>query len=122
MDLSKLIPVEREVDVLDPRTKEPTGLKLVIAHESDPRVIAAQRKAYDEAITQDGKTDEEVNIARNRKLQAAQVVDWKWTGDANFNGKKPAFAPETLSQVAAIPVVGSAIFRAISDEAGFYKG
>lgn len=116
MDIGSLIPVERTVDVLDPRTGNPTGLKLIIAHDSDERVIAAIRKLYDEA--RDGKPDD----ARGTRAVMAHVVGWEWTGEANFRGERPEFTPEKLAEVCAVPAVASAVYRAVTDEAGFYKG
>lgn len=117
MDIGSLIPVERVVDVLDPRNGKPTGLRLTVAHDSDERVVAAMRKLYDEAREKGGDDS-------NRGLRAtmAHIVGWEWTGDANFKGEKPKFTPEKLAEVCAIPAVGSAVYRAVADEAGFYKG
>lgn len=117
MDLSTLVPVERTVDVLHPKTKEPTGLKLVLAHESDPRVMAATRKVFDEA-----RAKGDVDPDRGRKLTMAHVVGWDWTGDATFQGKKPTFTTLTLDEVCKVPAVATAIFQAVNDDAGFYKG
>lgn len=117
MDLSTLVPVERTVDVLHPKTGDPTGLKLKLAHESDPRVMEATRKVFDEARTK-GNADPD----RGRKLTMAHVVGWEWTGDATFNGKRPAFSADALAEVCKIPAVATAIFKAIGDDAGFYEG
>ena len=117
MDLSTLVPVERTVDVLHPKTGQPTGLKLTLAHESDPRVMEAARKVYDEARTNGGMDPD-----RGRKLTMAHVVDWQWTGEATFNGERPHFSPEKLAEVCKVPPVATAIFRAVSDDAGFYEG
>lgn len=117
MDLSTLVPVERTVDVLHPKNGQPTGLKLKLAHESDPRVIEATRRVFDEARAGGG-----VDPDRGRKLTMAHVVGWEWTGDANFNGKKPAFTAEALAEVCKVPPVATAIFKAIGDDAGFYEG
>lgn len=116
MDLSTLVPVERTVDVLHPVTKEPTGLKLTVAHDSDPRVIAEMRRVLDEPRNSDDNDQD-----RGRKLTMAHVVGWEWTGDATFNGERPAFSPEALAAVCKVPVVGTAVLRAVSDDAGFYK-
>ncbi|MCD9096198.1 hypothetical protein [Luteimonas fraxinea] len=117
MDLSTLVPVERTVDVLHPKTKQPTGLKLTLAHESDPRVIEATRKVFDEA-----REKGDVDPDRGRKLTMAHVVGWEWTGEATFNGERPTFSPETLAAVCKVPPVAVAIFKAIGDDAGFYEG
>lgn len=117
MDLSTLIPVERTVEVLHPKTREPTGLKLTLAHESDPRVMEATRKIFDEA-----RTKGDVDPNRGRKLTMAHVVGWEWSGEATFNGEKPTFSPEALANVCEVPPVASAIFKAIGDDAGFYEG
>lgn len=116
MDLSTLVPVERTVDVLHPVTKEPTGLKLVVVHDSDPRVVEAHRRLYD-AERAAGKPDED----RGRKLTMARVVGWEWTGDATFKGEKPKFSPQALAEVCNVPPVRDSIYQAISDDAGFYK-
>lgn len=116
MDLNTLFPVERTVDVLHPKTGVPTGLKLKLAHESDPRVMEAARKVFDEART--GAIDPE----RSRRLTMAHVVGWEWTGDATFNGERPAFSAETLAQVCKVPTVATAILKAVGDDAGFYAG
>lgn len=118
MDLSTLVPVERTVDVLHPKTGQPTGLKLRIAHESDPRVMEATRKIFDEARKSGASVDPE----RGTKLTMAHVVGWEWTGDATFNGKKPAFSADAMAEVCKIPPVATAIFKAIGDDAGFYEG
>lgn len=117
MDLGTLIPVERVVDVLDPRNGKPTGLKLTIAHDSDPRVVKAMRALWDEAREKGGEDE-----SRGLRATMAHIVGWEWTGDANFKGDKPKFTPENLAEVCAIPAVGSAVYRAVADEAGFYKG
>lgn len=115
MDLGSLIPQERTVDVLDPRNGKPTGLKLTIAHDSDPRVLKAQRAVWDEA-----RASNDADDTRGLRAMAAHVVGWEWTGEANFKGAKPKFSPEKLAEVCAVPVVGSAIYKAVTDEAGFY--
>ena len=117
MDIGSLIPIERVVDVLDPRNGEPTGLKLTIAHDSDPRVVDAMRKLYDEAREKD-----DVDHSRGLRATMAHIVGWEWTGEANFKGSKPKFTAEKLAEVCAVPAVGSAVYRAVTDEAGFYKG
>lgn len=117
MDLSTLVPVERTVDVLHPKTRKPTGLKLAVAHESDPRVVEATRKIFDEA-----RASNEPDPDRGRRLTMAHVVGWEWTGEATFNGERPAFSPEALADVCKVPPVAAAIFKAVGDEAGFYEG
>jgi len=116
MDLSTLIPVERTVDVLHPKTGQPTGLKLTIAHESDPRVMEAARKIFDEARA--GVVDPD----RARRLTMTHVVGWEWTGEATFNGATPAFSATALDEVCKVPPVATAILKAIGDDAGFYEG
>src|SRR5690606_37323083 len=117
MDLSTLVPIERVVDVLHPKTVEPTGLKLTLAHDSDPRVIDATRKVFEEA-----RTKGDVDPERGRRLTMAHVVGWEWTGEVNFRGEAPAFSTEALADVCKVPPVAAAIFRAVNDDAGFYKG
>lgn len=117
MDLSTLVPVERTVDVLHPKTNQPTGLRLTLAHGTDPRVMEATRKIYDEARAKGG-----VDPDRGRKLTMAHVVGWDWTGEATFNGERPVFTPEKLGEVCNVPPVADAIFRAVNDDAGFYEG
>jgi len=117
MDLSTLVPVERTVDVLHPKTNEPTGLQLTVAHESDPRVMEAVRKIYDEARTGGG-----LDADRGRRLTMAHVVGWNWTGEAQFKGERPEFSQEKLAEVCTVPPVAAAIFKAVNDDAGFYKG
>lgn len=117
MDLSTLVPVERTVDVMNPKTNEPTGLRLTVAHESDPRVMEAARKIYDEARIAGGLDPE-----RGRRLTMAHVVGWEWTGEAQFKGERPDFSQEKLAEVCAVPPVSAAIFKAVNDDAGFYKG
>ena len=116
MDLGTLIPVERVVDVLDPRNGNPTGLKLTVAHDSDPRVEKAQRKLWDEA-RESGNVDD----GRGLRAVMAHIVGWEWTGEANFNGERPEFTTEKLAEVCAVPAVGVAVYKAVTDEAGFYK-
>ena len=115
MDIGSLIPVERVVDVLDPRNSQPTGLKLTIAHDSDPRVMEIMRKIYDEALVGEQVQD------RGLRVTMAHIVGWEWTGEANFKGKKPKFTQAALEEVCAVPAVGNAVYKAVTDEAGFYK-
>jgi len=127
MDLSTLVPVERTVDVLHPKTNQPTGLKLTLAHESDPRVMEAARKIYDEARTAGANGG--VDPDRGRKLTMTHVVGWEWgldhEGEPSFfkePGNTPGFSQEALAEVCKIPPVAAAIYRAVSDDAGFYEG
>lgn len=116
MDIGSLIPKEQVVDVLHPVTDEPTGFKLTVAHQSDRRIIdryATEFKDFDGSETD-----------RNRLAVVLRVVGWEWGGGAYFNepGNKPKFSLDALKEVCAVPPVEDAIYHAVINRAGFYKG
>lgn len=122
MDLSKITPVELLVDVRHPATKEPTGLKLRILSDDDPRVSEAKRKVFDGMREKGRKLTKEEDDAFSFDLQTAHLAGWEWEGDATFNGKKPPFNAENVREVLkAVPIVRNTIQESIRDDAAFYK-
>lgn len=118
MDISKLKPVERTIEIKHPVTGLNLGVSVTIISPDDERLKAATRAVQDRNLLnrQKNKTITTVDVEENTtKLMVAAILSWNWYGkDIDFEGKKPEFTPENVKKILTTP--GLEWFRRQIDE------
>lgn len=102
MDISKLAPTEKVLEIKHPVTDEDIGIKVVLVSLTDDRSKAAKREFQDRQnyLSARGKTISSAEIEKhNDNILFASIVGWDWYGDVNFNGAKPAFNRDNMQAV-----------------------
>lgn len=129
MDFSELKPAERIIDILHPKTKQPTGIKVTVLSMEDDRVKKVKRKILDERLRLEarGKNFKSDDIEENKMtLMFALVTGWEWgknaEGEEAFFGKeKPTFNLAKFREVLdALPWFSNQIQEAVSDDESFF--
>jgi hypothetical protein len=91
VDISKIKPVERIVDILHPSTKEPIGLQVSVVSLDDPTLLSVKRRINDERIKAEarGKTVTTEEALKNEyELVFASMTGWVWAKDSDYGGVK----------------------------------
>lgn len=127
MDLTKAFkPSERIIEILNPLTDEPLGIKVTILSITDERLKKVKRKIQDQKLHLDarGKTFKSEDVEQNTyALLWEAVTSWDWYGDVDYNGVKPEFnQKEFLTVVKDLTWFATQLEEAISDEKAFFQG
>lgn len=123
MDLSNVSPITREIQILHPKTSEPTGLVIRLLPPTHPKVRAARDRAIQENIQAARKrvTLSEADKETSAVKQLAPAVEgWEWTGDAEFKGEKLAFNEANVHAVLKVEWIRNQIDKELGDEAAFF--
>lgn len=124
MELTKLQPTERIVEIKHPGTHEGLDIKVSIMSLDDPRMKAVKRKVIDNnlRLQQKGKFLKSSEAEENEKaLVFSAMTGWTWGQEASFNKEKPAFTREKVFEVFdELPWFKQQIQEAISDEESFF--
>lgn len=125
MDISELVPTERVIEILDPKTDEPLGIRVSLMSISDERLVKLKRKFQDERFKLEarGKTLKGEDLDDNSNdLAFSAMTGWEWYGkDVSFLGQKPAFLkPEVLKVFTKLYWFREQILAAISEERSFF--
>jgi len=105
MDLSTLKPIERDVEITNPGTGAPLGVRVTIMSIDDDRLKAQKRAFRDEAnrLAAKGKYVKAAQEEENSHLLLfAATTDWKWynpTGKEGDEGYDPSQQPEFDGEV-----------------------
>lgn len=125
MDLSTLKPTEREIEIVHPVTREPFDIKITLMSVTDERLAKLKRKFQDERLRLEtkGKGFKAEDIDDNLKMLAfSSIIDWKWEGEANFHGEKPALNRNNAFRIfTELPWFLTQIQEAIGDEDAFFR-
>ena len=124
MDLSKLKPTERVIEIKHPKTQEDIGVSVSILSINDESMKKIKRKIQDERIRleQKGKTFKSVEIEENEdNLLFSAMTSWTWGGDSNYEGQKPEFNLKNVRMIfEALPWFKAQVMGAVSDEEAFF--
>lgn len=124
MDLSGLKPTERVIDIKHPGTDEDVGVKVTVLSLSDPKMktIKRQIEARRLELARKNKTFKPAEIEDNEiSLLFKAMTGWQWTGDANFQGEKPAFNLKNVKAVfTELEWFKDQVSEEVSDEQAFF--
>ncbi len=126
MDLSDFKPVERIIEILNPKTGSEIGLRVSIISLNDERVMKVKRKIQDEKLRLEmrGKNFKSEDIEENRNaLIFAAITGWEFHSGLEWNKEKsPVLNQKNLVQLLTEHVwVREQIEEAISDEQAFFQ-
>ena len=125
MDLSKLKPSERIVEIVHPATGVELGVKITLVSISDAKNKKLKRKIADERyrLEAKGKHLKSEQIDENLfQLVFNSMTGWEWAGDLNFNGKKPDFNLKNVRDVCEeLPWFFDQVVAAVGDEEAFFS-
>lgn len=126
MDIAKIKPVERVVEIVHPGTKENIGVRVTFVSINDPSMATIKRKIDDQknklqAKGKYFKTEEvEANVIQ---LLYGVITGWEFYGkDANLNGdKNPEYNLANLKIVhKEAPWFTEQIETELNDESAFF--
>ena len=140
MDILKMTPSERVVEIVSPGKKEPIGVRVTLVHIDDDRLKKLRRSIQDNKsrLESKGKYFKSDDIESNTfELTFATMTGWEWynpTGaenDANFdkdreptlNGERnPAFNKKNVFQVfEKLPWFLEYIGKEVGDDESFFQ-
>lgn len=121
-DISKIVPLERAMDIKHPATEAPVGLRITLLPDSHPKVRAASRKSLDERLQGKGKITAAKMEQGRTDMLVASVGGWEWQGDLTFHGEKPTLTDESLRKVLKeLPWVGDQLEVELGNRAEFFR-
>lgn len=130
MDFKEVKSGERIVEIVNPKTGLPSGIKITIVAFGDERLKKIRRKILDDRLRLEarGKQFKAEDIEENQLLLTMQgITGWDWgidpeTGEPNkFGGEPPEYTPKNVREVLnALPWMHEQIQQEMSDEAAFF--
>ena len=131
MDFSKLTYGERVIDIINPVTEEPSGIKLTIVCSEDKKVQKILRKFIDERnrYAAKGKTvPKDVEDDFDIKFIQESITSWSWDKDPKtkeevlWRGEKPALNAKNLKDILEnFPTFKRQILEQIKDDQDFLQ-
>lgn len=137
-DIAAIKPIDREVEILHPKTREPLGIAVTMVSLDDDRMTKLRRRIQDERIRLEarGKQFKSEDIENNTSaLLFGASTGWRWynpTGNEgdkdydaskmpSFNGEVPQFNPRNFDAViTALPWFKSQLMEAASETESFF--
>ena len=124
MDISNLKPVERVIDILNPKTDDELDIKVSIISLNDPKMSKIKRNIQNKRLTLEkkGKNFDSAELEENENLLLLNAVTgWTWGKDADFHGEKPEFNEKNFKAVIKeLPWFKNQILEAVGDEKAFF--
>lgn len=123
MDLNDITPGTVELDILHPATFEPIGLKLTLRSPSHPEVKALAQASVERerSLSRRGKHSTVAQQEREAvKINAACVIDLKWSGEATLDGEKPDYSPEVVHKLMQRDFILKQVAEQLREEADFF--
>lgn len=126
MDIAKRVNYEStfEYEVTDPQDGTGTGLFLDLRSSSSDAVKAVSRKHID-FISNQQRSNKPVKVETLEKQVieklVASVADWRWEGDASFNGEKLEFTTENVRKVLEVDWIFDQVNKQVGDIENFTK-
>ena len=102
MDIAKLIPTERVVEILHPKTGKEIGLTVTVVSLEDEKLKAIKRKFLDAKARAEsrGKT---LKIEETEEFDTMMIftamTGWAWGENASYNGQKLDFNLKNVREV-----------------------
>lgn len=121
MDIAQLNPAARWIDITNPATHKPTGLRIQLRPMSHAAIQKVQRSHTDKMARQRKfrLTAAEIE-AHSLDVLVASIEAWEWGGDASFNGEKPDLTPENARLVLAVAWIKEQIDSELGDSEAFF--
>nr|DAU20382.1 MAG TPA: hypothetical protein [Caudoviricetes sp.] len=124
MDIAKLKPAERIIEIIHPATGENVGIRVTVISLVDERMKAVRRRFQNKKIELEkrGKTFKADDLEENAtELLLNAITGWDWY-DAEFNGEKPVFNEKNVKTVLnEFSWFKNQIVEAIDDEKAFFQ-
>ncbi len=123
VDISKIEPTSRVIDIKHPSTDKPIGLSLEIVALSDDRVKAAERRGRDKVLRKGVKRiSAEVIDDTAEDVVVSSVVGWTWAEGVTFHGEQPKFSTKNVRKVIAeLDFIREQIDEGLSNTADFFQ-
>ncbi len=103
MDISKIAPMERKIEIKHPGTGQDLGISITLMSPDDERLKPLIREINEKALSLRQKNKSftaEQTEANTLKLMLTTIVAWDWYGkDVEFEGKKPEFNSANVKKV-----------------------
>lgn len=124
MDIAKLKPAERVIEITHPATGENIGVRVTVISLVDDRLKAVRRRFQNKKIELEkrGKTFKADDLEENAiELLLNAITSWDWY-EADFGGEKLAFNEKNVKMVLdTLPWFKNQIVEAIDDEKSFFQ-
>lgn len=125
MDIANIRPNDRTIEIRDPGTAEPIGVRVTIMSRDDERMKKTKRLMADRNIQAErrGKTLKADERERNGvEFLFAAMIGWEWYGeDVTFNGEKPEFNLKNVAEVfEKLPWFKTQVDEEIADDQRFF--
>lgn len=138
MDISNIKPTDRTIEIRNPATHQPLGIRCRVVSIEDDRLKAVKRKISDESLRlqSKGKAFKSDELESNGlTLLFTAVLGWEWynptgnEGDAgydpeampSFNGEVPDFNQKNFKQIATtLPWFADQIREEIDETKAFF--
>lgn len=124
MDLLRLQPSERIIDIIHPGSGEPLGIKVSVVSVGDERTKKVKRRILDEKLRLEsrGKSFKSEDFEENTfQILYATMTGWEWSGEIVFDGAKPDFNVKNVRMVFdRLPWFRAQIEEAVADETAFF--
>lgn len=102
MELSKIKPSERFIEILHPGTGEKIGIKVSLVSLKDERISNVRRKIQNKNLERETRretiTTEELEN-NSFHLVFNCMTSWDWYGDITFENTKPEFTEANVKKV-----------------------
>jgi len=121
MDLSNIKAAERVLEIMHPATGEATGVKLMLRPPTDPKVDAVRRRLINSMLAKKTQKQTADSMeADSIALLSATVADIEFTGDALWNGEKPAFSAALVKEMLSVVWLRKQVDEAVGDTEAFF--
>lgn len=137
VDLSTIKPSERQLEIINPETKAPIGLRIGILSIEDDRLKSVKRQILNARLDNEKRNktfkaeDLEVN---HRELMFTATTGWEWynptgsQGDsgydseemASFEGEQPEYNKRNFNRVFNVAWIADQINEAVNDTDDFF--
>ena len=134
VDLANMQPSERTIEILDPGSKRPVGVRVTVVSIDDDKLTKVKRAITDKRLylEQRGKSFKSEDIEENRNnILLASITGWEWynpdpsdaANHAMFNGEVPEFNRRNVANViTTLRWFGDQINEAIGETESFFQG
>lgn len=126
MDIAKIKPVNRKIEILHPGDESEIGLSVTLLSMSDPKLAKLKRNIQDErfALERKGKSFKSDDVETNmNRLAFASIVDWKWSKNAQLHDdKSPELNQKNAYELFRVaPWARDQINAEVGDDAAFFQ-
>lgn len=124
MDISTIIPDDREIEIKHPSTGEGVGFFVSLRPMHSDEIKKAERAIANRALKlrARGKTFTADEIEENvTSLMCIAVSGWRFEGDTTFEGEQPKCTPENIRRIVSREWIREQIDQELGDVASFFQ-